>query len=432
MKRKLPSALLLTFIFLFFAVSTVYSQTYVNLSDFKNCNDVRFESNSNGSFMYGYNINTLYSSSVLPSLKTYYLNTDGKIRSVSHNESCSYALSEYNGNYTVMELNSTNGNYRRYDFGKMKSIDNDSFAFCGGKTYFIFTDSDYSYIKSFYSNGKMCQTYYFGKNVREVFSNNSKAYALLYNGDIYKINDNGTHYCISINTGYDFSNAGCGYVYSKAGTLFSLDNNSYENLSSAKFNCVVKSGRTLLYSDTKNVKLVNRIEKIYQTEKSISALFLHKDMAGILYEDFTYEKVDFSEFKKSDSAFSKNNTAVDTSVRINQDGCITGIESGTTVSSFKRLFSADIKVFNTDGNEVTSGKVKTGYRAEVDGVMYDIAVFGDITGEGNVKTNDTSLLMSYFTEKSSLSGVYLTAADYNNDGKVDNKDLVGIARYADK
>ena len=81
---------------------------------------------------------------------------------------------------------------------------------------------------------------------------------------------------------------------------------------------------------------------------------------------------------------------------------------------------------------MTSGKIRTGYRAKLKDGVYEISVSGDITGEGNVKSNDVSALMSYFAEKSDLSGVYLTSADFNNDGIVDNKDLVGIARQAEK
>ena len=88
--------------------------------------------------------------------------------------------------------------------------------------------------------------------------------------------------------------------------------------------------------------------------------------------------------------------------------------------------------YDRDGKEITSGKIKTGYRAVISEVIYEISVSGDITGEGNVKSNDVSALMSYFINKSDLGGVYLKSADFNNDRKIDNKDLVGIARKAEK
>ena len=98
--------------------------------------------------------------------------------------------------------------------------------------------------------------------------------------------------------------------------------------------------------------------------------------------------------------------------------------------SFKKLFSDEIAVYDKNGNVVTSGKIKTGYRARISDRIYEISVLGDITGEGNVKSNDVSALMSYFVEKTDLIGVYLASADYNNDGSITNKYLVGIARQA--
>ena len=85
-------------------------------------------------------------------------------------------------------------------------------------------------------------------------------------------------------------------------------------------------------------------------------------------------------------------------------------------------------VYDEKGNTVTSGKVRTGYSADVNGVKRLISVRGDITGEGNVKSNDVSALMSGLTEKTTLSKVQSVSADYNFDGKVNNKDLV-LKRY---
>ena len=101
------------------------------------------------------------------------------------------------------------------------------------------------------------------------------------------------------------------------------------------------------------------------------------------------------------------------------------------MSNFKELFSDVITDVDKSGNEVTNGKIKTGYRTRISNVIYEISVSGDITGEGNVKSNDVSSLMSYFVKKSDLFGVYLTSADFNNDGNINNKDLVGIARQAE-
>ncbi len=72
--------------------------------------------------------------------------------------------------------------------------------------------------------------------------------------------------------------------------------------------------------------------------------------------------------------------------------------------------------------------MKTGYKVKYNGNDYLVAVKGDVTGEGNVKSNDVTKLMDYFVNRLDFSAVFKAAADYNLDGNVDNKDLVLISR----
>ena len=62
---------------------------------------------------------------------------------------------------------------------------------------------------------------------------------------------------------------------------------------------------------------------------------------------------------------------------------------------------------------------------------YTIAVCGDVTGEGNVNSKDVTLLQKHLCGNAKLSGAFLKAADFNLDGKVDNRDLVLISRQKD-
>lgn len=429
MKRKLITATLLSLIFLFIAASTAYSEADRNLSVFNECKKYYTENNSDGAFIYGFNSDTLYSSCVLPSFSIRFVSVNGRIRSVSHNKNCSYALYSKVDAYFITELDSTNGNCVTYSFGELSSIDNRTFAFCDGKAYFIFTDSDNTYVSSYDKSGKALRKYTFETNVSQIFTNDSKVYVLLYDGDIFRLDSNSLHYCVNVNSDYNFCCAGSGYIYSESGTLYSLNDNSFEHIYGAKINCVVKSEGMLIYCNERKIKYN---EKYYESKNKIQSLFFYGNNVGVLDENLTLNTIKISDFKEDDSKFSFNNDSVsqNETVRINSDGFLIGISNGTTVTNFKKLFSDEVTVYDKDGNEVTSGKIKTGYRASISGVIYEISVSGDITGEGNVKSNDVSALMSYFVGKSDLGGVYLASADFNNDGSIDNKDLVSISRQA--
>ena len=431
MKRKLITAILISLIFLFFAVSTVYSEAERNLSVFDECNEYFTDNNSDGSFIYGCNFSTLYSSRILPSLNVRYVKTDGIIRAVSHNGSCSYALYEKKRAYFITELNAANGECFTYSFGNLKSIENSSFAFSNGIAYLIFTDDTYTYVRSYDSNGKALRKYTFDENVQRLVTNDSKVYAQLYNGEFYRLDKSGSHYCISVNMRYDFCNAGNGYIYSEAGTLFSLSENRIEHISGTKLNCIVKSENRIIYSDDWTIEYNG---KFYKSKNKIQALFFYGNNVAFLDNNFNLHTIKLSDFKESDSElFNKyGNESSNGTIKVNSNGYITGINSGTTVTDFKKHFSNEVIIYDRDGSKITSGKIKTGYRAVVSDVIYEISVLGDITGEGNVKSNDISALMSYFVNKSDLSGVYLKSADFNRDGNIDNKDLVGIARKAEK
>lgn len=429
MKRKLITTVLLINIFLFIAVSTVYSQTGLDLSAFKVCRKLCFDNNDFGSFIYGFDNTTLYSASVFPNGKLFSVNTTGKIYSTAHSNGCSYALSEKSGKYFVTELDSIKGTSSVYSFGQMNNVYLNSFAFCDGKAYFIFTDSEYSYIKSYNANGSFIKKYSFnGSNVKRLFTNNFKVYALLSNGSVYRLDANGTQYCTSINASYDFCIAGAGYIFSEVGTLTPLDGSSTSYRPSAKLNCILMCGGAELYSEGKTVYFNSSGEKSYKTGSEIQALFYYDNKVGFLNADYTVDTVRLSSFSKDRSELPTQSNSNSESKIIISDGHISQIKAGTTVKVFKSRLGDEITIFDRSGNKVTSGKLKTGYYALISSVQYEIAVNGDITGEGNVKSNDLSALMAHFVGKSELSGVFLTAADYNNDGKINNADLVSIAR----
>ena len=114
-----------------------------------------------------------------------------------------------------------------------------------------------------------------------------------------------------------------------------------------------------------------------------------------------------------------------------RDYIITNVDLETTISAFKNNISyKDYNLIfkNYLGKEIKSGKLGTGARAifSKGDKTYDFTfvVAGDLTGEGNSNSRDISLLTNYLLGEENLAGVYLKAADLNNDGEVNALDLL--------
>ena len=102
---------------------------------------------------------------------------------------------------------------------------------------------------------------------------------------------------------------------------------------------------------------------------------------------------------------------------------------GTTVKELKDKYPG-IVLRGKDNSELSSGKLRTGDWAVLNGKTGEIAVSGDIDGTSAVTNKDVRMLMKSMIDSVSLSGCERKAADMNADGAVDNRDLVLLARAA--
>lgn len=104
---------------------------------------------------------------------------------------------------------------------------------------------------------------------------------------------------------------------------------------------------------------------------------------------------------------------------------ISGISPQTTVAAFKMNMNYDgysLTIYR--GNAVKkSGNIGTAMTAVFSSdefiYTYELAVTGDITGEGSRNSRDLNTLLDYLIGSSDFNGVYTIAADLTNDGKVD-------------
>lgn len=125
------------------------------------------------------------------------------------------------------------------------------------------------------------------------------------------------------------------------------------------------------------------------------------------------------------------------------DTVISGVSPGTVASDFMAhlvLTNASAVVLDANGNE-NSGIVGTGNKVVVydaGGVMaasYEVVIYGDVNGDGQINALDMIKMNRHVLGISSLTGAYLTAADANgkNDGAnaldmiIMNRHILGLA-----
>ena len=111
---------------------------------------------------------------------------------------------------------------------------------------------------------------------------------------------------------------------------------------------------------------------------------------------------------------------------------ISGISPQTTVASFKKNMKYDgytLTIYRKNA-EKKSGNVGTSMTAVFESYAYnytyELAVTGDITGEGSSNSRDLNMLMDYLIGATDFNGVYMIAADVSNDGKVDVCDVATL------
>ena len=111
---------------------------------------------------------------------------------------------------------------------------------------------------------------------------------------------------------------------------------------------------------------------------------------------------------------------------------ISGLSPQTTVAAFKKNmdYSGYSLTIYRNSNVKKSGNVGTAMTAVFSSdeytFTYELAVTGDITGEGSRNSRDMTVLLDYLIGSSDFNGIYTIAADLTNDGKVDVCDAASL------
>ena len=408
-------------VILVIVTTTISSVCYVradgdySLSDLKNCTNIYSYSGKNNAYFYGNSNLTLYSSRVIPSRATRYVTVSGYICAVCHDESHAYALYKTsNDSFGVVRMNMNNGKCDYCAITDTRSAQKSSFAVAGNEIFIIYTGNPYHYVKSYDFSGKYLRSYTFPKGSERLFCNGGCAYVRAFSGEVFRLSGASKTKCAATDAYKDFSDAGIGHILLNDKRLVSLGNGKIQYPRSdfaaiTSQNSFYLSGTTLRF---------NGGEAEASSPKLMCAA---GSTAAVLGKDF------YCQIFNAKSAVSRSQSTQ--SSKLNFSGSvIVGIEVDTTVAKIKEKYPEIKKIFNHDGKEMTSGRLKTGYSALTQSGEHKIAIRGDVNSSGTLNTADTDELMNALSGSKKLSDCCAKAADYNYDGAVNTKDLVLIGK----
>lgn len=133
---------------------------------------------------------------------------------------------------------------------------------------------------------------------------------------------------------------------------------------------------------------------------------------------------------------SRTPSAITSSVYYVKNETIRKISKGTTVATLLAGINERDYCKVYQDNSVISGStvVGTGMTVKImDGTIvkasYTVIVTGDINGDGGISVTDMISVKSHLLKKTTLSGVYATAADTNGDGSISITDFIQIKAH---
>ena len=114
------------------------------------------------------------------------------------------------------------------------------------------------------------------------------------------------------------------------------------------------------------------------------------------------------------------------------NGYITGITYGQDISVIKANLQkqgGEVSTLNSAWVSKMSGAVSTGDIISIDDKAFQVAVYGDLSGDGIVGIKDLLLVQKYLLRSQDLTGSYKEASDVSHDGAITIKDLLLIQKY---
>ena len=348
-----------------------------------------------------------------------------------------------NGKLGVVRFNYSSGKYETITMNKgtktrwtLCSVDKNN-------NYYFVDFHNRTLLHKYNSKGAIVNTYKFDSNINQIDTTNGTyqfvltSYGLCYiNGNtIYSTsNDYNIFPMTMINDEYYCGN---GKVYS----LFKNDEYvSYkDNKTALLSNGIAKvSNNKIIYSDFKSSS-----NKEYSFNFNIDNLYGYNDRIIVTKGSNIYivktNELKSKQVRKSNTAKHQNNNnsvsyKVSSNVYTIDSKYITGVSPNTTIATFKKNVSYDgydITLIK-NGSVVSGGKIGTGMIVRFTGnnevIERTFIIKGDANCTGTVNSKDTDLYMNFLLGIEGLSDEAMIACDINNDGVLDNSDLVLMAK----
>ena len=448
MRKRLLCLLLSILIILFLSVNASALSSY-SAYDLEKCSRLVTDSNSYGGFVYGFSGKTLYSSMLVPNHYNRYVNAPYNIKSACQSGvlSCAmYICDNKTGRYGITAMDMSNGAVADYTFEGVKDAVSKMFSLSGNYAYFVRTDAVYTYLAVYALDGSYIKKCSFKTNIYQLFNNNSITYVMLYDGTVYRFSGTSYTQVAKLDKGVSVCNAGIGYIYTENGVLVSLENGETTGVSGYNQNCVVAANSGVYTANNNRLAFMqkNASERFTELSSYIRCIVAYGRRIATLNYGYDYNDISASELKSNseqnnasaddNNSYNQSESRISSSqfpkeYRIEQGRYVVGVAPSTSVTDFKKKYSDSVTIYDRNGKAVTSGKIGTGYSVSFDGASYTIIVCGDVTGEGNAKSNDINLIMNYFVGAVSFDEIQMLSADYDCNGVVDNRDLVRLARY---
>lgn len=114
------------------------------------------------------------------------------------------------------------------------------------------------------------------------------------------------------------------------------------------------------------------------------------------------------------------------------NGYFTKVTLGEDVSSIRSYLEslgAEVYIMNKNWQTKVSGKVSTEDIISINDKTYEIAVYGDASGDGSVTIKDLLYIQKYLLGSQGLTESNKEAADVSHDGSITIKDLLLVQKY---